>query len=436
LLQIGLALGGNPGALLARKLGMPTSPSTLLRRVKALPDAQATCVRVLGVDDWALRKGQRYATILCDLEKRRSLELLPDRTAETLIAWLTQHPEIKIISRDRGGPYAAAADQAAPQAQQVADRFHLLKNLGEALKRLLDRHIADLNAVAASHSEILAPTPIPVVEMQKSDPAPTEVSVEQPKCAPTSASRERRLSGYTQVRRLAQQGVSERGIARQCALSRDTVRKYVHADAFPERATGLRLSKADRFAPLIVTRLREGGHTLKAIWEELGTLGYTGAYSRLSIYARQIYPAASRTEAAVALRSRLRLSAWSATWLFLRKSEKLSEADRQMAAELCDRSSEIARANEIVQGFARLIRERRAECLDTWLDEAANCGIAEMVNFARGIRQDYSAVKAALSLPWSNGQVEGQVNRLKLVKRTMYGRAGLPLLRKRFLPAR
>jgi transposase len=185
-----------------------------------------------------------------------------------------------------------------------------------------------------------------------------------------------------------------------------------------------------------VARLQEGGHTLKAIWEELGLLGYTGAYSRLSTYVRQIYPAASRAGAVLPVRSRLRLSAWSATWLFVRKPEKLSAQDEQMAAELCARSAEIAVANGVVQGFARLIRERRSECLDAWLDEAAHCGIAEMVNFARGIRQDYSAVKAALSLPWSNGQVEGQVNRLKLVKRTMYGRAGLPLLRKRFLPAR
>jgi len=438
--QIGVALGGNPGAILARQLGIPTSPSTLLRRVKALPDTQETSVRVLGVDDWALRKGQRYATVLCDLQKRRPLELLPDRTAETLIVWLNKHPEIEIISRDRGGPYAAAANQAAPQAQQVADRFHLLKNLGEALKRLLDRHIVDLNAVAANHTEILPPAPLPAplpaVEMQKPDPPRIEAPEDEHKCEPTTPSRELRLSHYAQVRDLAQQGLSERSIARQCVMSRDTVRKYLHADAFPERATGLRPPKADRFAPLIVARLQEGGHTIKAIFEELRTLGYTGAYSRLSVYARQIYPASTRAATVLPLRSRLRLSAWSATWLFLRKSEKLSEADRRMAAELCERSAEIARANVVVQSFARLIRERHSECLDVWLEEASNCGVAEMVNFARGIRQDYSAVKAALSLPWSNGLVEGQINRLKLIKRSMYGRAGLPLLRKRYLPAR
>lgn len=419
--QIGRALGGNPGAILARRLGIPTSPSTLLRRLKGQPTTQVTAVRVLEVDDWALCKGQRYATILCDLEKHCPIELLPDRTAATLIAWLTKHPEIEVISRDRGGPYAAAANQAAPQAQQVADRFHLLQNLGEALKRLLDRHIADLNAVAADHTEILLPAPLPAVEIQSSDPAPAKSLPEEPECTATSTSRERLRSRYTQVRDLARQGLSQRSIARRCALSRDT---------------GLRPPKADRFAPLILTRLQEGGHTLKAIWEELRTLGYTGAYSRLSIYARETFPAAARAGAALPQHSRLRLSAWSATWLFLRKDEKLSEQDRQMAAELCDRSSEIAAANAVVQGFARLIRERRCDGLDAWLEEAAHCGIAEMANFARGIRQDYSAVKAALSLPWSNGQVEGQVNRLKLVKRSMYGRAGFPLLRKRYLPAR
>jgi transposase len=143
---IGFALGGEAGARLADHLDMPTSPDTLLRRVKGAPDEPVPLPRYLGVDDWAVRKGQRYGTILIDLERGRVIDILPGRDGSALAAWLKEHPGVEVITRDRWSAYAQAASDGAPQALQVADRWHLLKNLREAVQRLLERHAAEVRA--------------------------------------------------------------------------------------------------------------------------------------------------------------------------------------------------------------------------------------------------------------------------------------------------
>ena len=157
---IGYLIGGKAGARVAVGLGLCVSPDTLLRRVRhvALKHTPATNgLRVVGVDDWAFRKGHRYGTILVDLERHRLVDLLPERSSESLGAWLKQHPNIEIVSRDRAGVYADGARQGAPQAQQVADRWHLLHNLSQVMERLTAQHGRSLRQAA----EQLSPTPEP-----------------------------------------------------------------------------------------------------------------------------------------------------------------------------------------------------------------------------------------------------------------------------------
>ena len=138
--MIALACGGEPGARLADRLGMKASGDSLLRILRSSCAVKASSPRVIGVDDWAYRRGRRYGTLLCDLETHRPIDLLPDRSADSFHAWLVQHPDVRVVARDRGEYYARGATSGAPQAVQVADRWHLLRNLSDALKRLTDRY--------------------------------------------------------------------------------------------------------------------------------------------------------------------------------------------------------------------------------------------------------------------------------------------------------
>lgn len=216
--RIGLALGGEAGARLATRLSMPTSADTLLRRIRSAPLPPAAAVRVLGVDDWAFRKGHHYGTFLCDLERRRPVDLLPERSAEALATWLKDHPEVAIISRDRADDYIRGATQGAPQATQVADRWHLLRNLRDAVTSAVDRHRTTVRDAAQEAANVSAPAPVPQAALPSGDPSLTTATM-----GPSEASRSARLERYEQVIDLHRQGMSQRAIAERVGLYRSTV---------------------------------------------------------------------------------------------------------------------------------------------------------------------------------------------------------------------
>jgi transposase len=435
----GLALGGEAGARLARRAGMPVSPDTLLRRVKHAPPGPAAAGRVIGIDDWAWRKGQRYGTILVDLEQRRVVDLLPDREAATVARWLQGQPQIEVISRDRSGSYAQAASQGAPQAQQVADRWHLLKNLREAAQRLFKRRASVVHA-------ILPAPPCPV----DTSPPPDAAAPARPVCpnssAPGSArqqaqkaKREQRVERHRAVRRQHRQGKGIREIARELGLSRGAVRRYLRSDRCPDwqRREPSR-TQLDSFRGDIDERIRAGCHNAAALHRELAQRGCRTSYDSVRRFvARRLAVAGlrrQRVHAAQAAAGR-GPSARTLSHEVVGKPED-RKADAQARVErLRGAGAEVGGAVQLVEELAAMIRKRSPRTLADWLREAEEAASPEVRGFARGVRQDEEAVAAALQQPWSNGQVEGQVNRLKGIKRQMYGRAGFELLRARVLDA-
>jgi len=434
--QRGLGLGANPSARGSKILGIPASASTFLRLVKALPFPEPGPGRVLGVDDWAKRKGHSYGTILCDLERGLVVDLLPDRSSETLAQWLREHPGIEIISRDRGGAYALGAREGAPNALQVADRFPLLQNLGEALQNDLQGPRGFLRSVAQALAEstpesLAADTQAgPAIEALK-EPAPTPPPTEPPRRMSQAQtqkmqSRARRLARYEQVHQLRREGLAKTTIAAQVGLGRATVDLYLRCDRFPERAAAP--TRLDPFKPYLLRRVQEGCLHGGRLFAEIVEQGYQG--SRTSVYD-YLAPLRQNTASAVcAARKELaQLSARSVRWLLMRQPKDLDEQETATLKELCERSTALCCAHDLCQRFAAMVRSRDKSLLPAWMQEARESSIPELARFADGLCEDLPAVEAGLSLSWSNGPVEGQVNRLKTIKRRMYGRAGFQLLR-------
>jgi transposase len=423
--EIGFALGGEAGERILTHLRMTWSADTLLRILRATPLNAMPTPTILGVDDWALRKGHIYGTILVDLIEHRPVDLLPDREAETLAAWLRAHPGVQVISRDRASNYAEGARHGAPGAVQVADRWHLLKNLGDALYRMLDRQPRILREVARAMHRRLNPSPEPSPE---SDP-PTSTAAPAPVDKPLTYRQHR----FQQVKTLLAQGHSQRQVARQLHLHRQTVARYQAYDELPRHTAPQNTSKAAGFLPYIQQRLNDQDCTLKQLFHELQSMGFTGSYVSLWRAAKHVSPTDRRKSKRQAAPPVPPFSPRQAMWLLVCSDDQLDQEQRHWRDKLLQHSQQAARAYPLAQRFVQMVKQRQAEALDAWLLDALCSEVPQLVYFARGLQQDYAAVKAALELPWSSGQTEGQITRLKLIKRQMYGRARFDLLRLRVL---
>jgi transposase len=453
LLSLALSLGGEAAARLLPVLGLAASPTTLLRLLTETPAPQFATPRVLGVDDWALRRGHVYGTILVDLETHKVIELLPDRTVETLAEWLRQHPGVEIVSRDRSGAYAQAIAEGAPDAIQIADRWHLLKNNLEALERALRReHPAMVAAaspppVATAENEAPAsasaePTPLSMDAPANDNESPS-LSVDAPgnDNKPVTErkpyeSTAREMGIYEKVQALGGKGLSVYQISKKTGFSKVTVRKYLEAKSCPHRATRrTKISGRSQFDQHLRQRWQQGCTDAKVLWQELQAMGYSGT---LRTVQRHVADWRTVEDLGVGLahaapRPAAPPSAREARWWLLLPTEKLTTEQAAYVARLLEVSSEVQRAQKLAKEFRRLMCEHDEPALDPWLESAAGSGLPAFQSFAAGLREDLAAVRAALSLPWSQGQTEGQVNKLKLVKRQGYGRASVALLRRRLV---
>jgi transposase len=440
LTALGLALGGAAGARLSRELLVPAARNTLLRLVRAAPSPPEVTPPVLGVDDWALRKRHSYGTVLVDLERRQPVALLPDRAAETLARWLREHPGVELVARDRSGAYADGTRRGAPEAVQVADRFHLLQNLAEALETTFTAHADDLRAVerARHHEAVADGGPVPVAPPRSPARAST-LAAER---------RERRMARYRQVWRLHREGWPGHAIARHLGLGRSTVVRYLRHETFPERKGrgDAGRSLLDPWKPSILERWNAGRRDSRRLFGELQGRGYRGSYATLARYTQRLRQAQEGTAPRRPSRKRpllppvvdaprRPLTPRTAAWLALRRPERRDPDGAERLARLRDRDPKLAEAVSLAEGFAGLLRAREPERLDPWLARARGGPLPALRGFAARLGTDEAAVRAAATLPWSTGPVEGQINRLKTIKRQMYGRAKLDLLGQRFLLA-
>jgi transposase len=361
---------------------------------------------VIGIDDWAWKRGHRYGTIVCDLERRRIIDILPDREAATVAAWLAAHPSISVIARDRGAGYRQAATDGLPEAVQVADRWHLMENASAAF----------LNAVRRSMHAIRKAVGAGTVD-------PASLTAAERKQHAGWLLREAENAG---ILALAAQGVPIKEIMRRTDKSRGLVRQVLRGartDVFRGRMNSL-----DPFMTQLETAWASGTHNGAALWRELKLAGFVGGLRVVTEWASR-----KRKDEGTATRDKRPCKAPSARHIarmMTTDRDKVSKAAARTVAVIGDAVPDLTAARDLLDRFHRLIQHRKFDRLDAWIADA-KAGL--MASFASGIVQDHAAVKAALTEPWSNGQTEGQNTKLKLVKRQMYGRAGLDLLRARLL---
>jgi len=435
---LAFALGGEAGARTASELKLTVSGDTLLRRIRSSSvqtNSSVKTPRVLGVDDFSFRRGISFGTILVDLEQRKPVDLLPDREAETLKVWLDGHPGVEIISRDRSGSYADGAGRGTPNAIQIADRFHLLQNFTKLVERFVNRFQSLLvSATLAINKEQTS-------FHNSADKKRLTSMLSALSEKHSQEKRERRFERYQKVIRLHQEGLIHREIAAQTGLSRSTILNYLKTDAFPERQRhSTSGSILDCFLPYLHQRWSEGCRNAQQLWREIKQQGYSGTHRMVTRYIarlrvlgvevpmiRDIKPSDGKT--AVFKTPSTKRAAW---WL-LQSPEDLKSEQQIFLQQFIDLCPEALKIQELGQKFRAMIRERLEPNFDGWMEAGQESGIKELENFVKGIKQDRAAVKAALKFEWSQGQVEGQVNRLKMLKRQMYGRANFDLLRARVL---
>jgi transposase len=425
--HLALALGGEAGARLARRLAIPTSPDTLLRMAQRGAPLQepSPAVRVLGVDDFAWRRGHRYGTVLVDLERNRVLDLLPERGTETLAAWLRAHPCIEVIARDRANAYADGAGQGAPDAVQVVARWHMLRNLGDAVHVVAERHHAAVQRVGR---EVMADLPVGM--------GPATPAARPPNAAArrAEAARARRQARFEAAARLHGAGASISAISRETGADRKTLRLWLHAGTLPSWQQPRRGSLLEPYRDHLEQRWAEGCRIAARLWRELAKQGFTGRPAIVRAWATRRRMDSGAVSAPVMANGQpwRPPSGRRIARMLMADVATLPKPERAFDARLLEEAPKLAAAIGAAKRLALVLRRRSQENFGAVLVAAA---ATQLRSFVAELRKDLPAVQAALEMPWTTSPVEGQISRLKMIKRTMYGRAGFDVLRARVLRA-
>jgi transposase len=443
LLAIALELGGRAGARLAMELGIVAARDTLLRRIKGAPLPEVGKVRVLGVDDFAFKKGSTYGTILVNLERHEVVDLLPERSQESLVAWFRSHPaaEVEVATRDRSNIYREGLAKGAPCVTHVADRWHLLHNLTLTLEEYLLQKRPVLQKAAAPGA---APEEKDDADFASGPIMPNRPRTHDRKIEEAARKRHERLvEQWKNIRRLYLARADLRDICRQLGISARTVYRYKDLTEPPPRPTYKRKSSVlDPYVPYLLRRWNEGCHNGKRLYREIREQGYQNSEEICARFTAQLRRAEARGKPLTSVpRARagsvagLSPTAKNVAALFMRHEDKLSEEQEEYLERVCEADEALADTRGLTQEFVEMVRRLEGEDLDGWLKDAEESRSTAMRSFAVGLSKDLDAVRAGLTEEWSNGCVEGFIHKLKLLKRQGYGRAGFELLRARMLAA-
>jgi transposase len=441
LTSIAVALAGRAGVRLAAALGMTVGRDTLLNLLRKLPEPDVGQLDVLGVDDFALRRGHVYGTVMLDMRTHRPVDVLAGRDAEPLEAWLRAHPGVRIICRDRAGAYAEGARAGAPNATQVADRWHIWHNLGEAVDKTVAAHHACVRAALTvpTPTEPTPPATEPTEPSQTAEPRPER----EPEQEGTldACGRERRLVArtrqrYIDVQRLLAEGSSLSQICHTLELDRSTVRRFARATTIDELLVKAvnRTGVLDGFTAHLTERFAAGTTDAVALHAELQQLGYTGSVQTVRRYLNPLRqhrsaPAAPRRpQPQPDVPKPRRIVRWIMT--DPRRLDSDDQAQLDTVLRCCPELDATARH---VRDFADLMHTHHGDQLPDWMHRVEADHLPALHSLVTGLHRDLAAVIAGLTMTWSSGAVEGNVNRIKTIKRQMYGRAGFALLRKRIL---
>jgi len=424
---IALALAGRAGARLADKLGMAVSRDSMLRLVRALPDPPIGTPQILGVDDFALRRGHVYGTVIIDILTHRPLDLLADRSADTLAAWLRAHPGAQIVCRDRAGAYAEGIRAGAPDAVQVADRWHLWHNLVHAVEKVVRQHHTDLRAPAPAAST--DPTCGTAVAHDDTD---TDADAEPVLAGGLTPLATRTRERFAAIHDLLATGTAVSAISLTLGLDPKTVRRFARAASAEELLTthSTRASILDDYTEHLQRRWADGVTDAAALTAEITALGYRGSVKTVRRYLQPLRDTQTTTP-----QPPTPPTARDATGWLTRHPDSLTDDERGARDEVLDRSPALRATRDQVSEFAQILTQRRGHELQSWIRRIGTDGAPALRSFATGLERDLDAVTAGLTLPYSSGPVEGTVNRIKMIKRQMFGRANFDLLRKRVLLA-
>jgi transposase len=442
---IAFALGGEAGARLARELGLFVSPDTLLNRIRGAFRAEdAENVRVLGVDDFGFKRGNASGTIMVDLERHKIVDLLQGHSTELIAHWLRQRPSVEVVSRDRSNVCREGIEAGAPAARQVADRWHLLRNLTQLLEEFLLGKRSALKKVALSGTD---PGKKGASEDGTGDDCvlTTEAPIKRPYEsieAPARARHEHLVEQWKEIRKLHLAGAKVKDISEWIGTSRSTVYRYRKLTEPPPRLEYRRKkSVLDPWMPYLIARWNEGCHNAKRLYQEICEQGYSHSIdtvNRALSNFRYTEEQGKKLRAPRAKKGSIAgasPSAKNVAALFVCREEKLNKEQKEYLGRLCASDTTLADARRLTQDFAEIVRGLEGEKLDGWLTEAESSEAEVMSKFAAGLKKDLAAVRAGLMESWSTGPVEGFINKLKLLKRQGYGRANLDLLRARALAA-